>query len=252
MKLCSVCDETDIVTLTSEIDITGKDFSITCLENENCPSEYCSIQGSGGHRLFSGAPQKANFDSIQFRNGEGADGGAFHLTGGATNFNSCGFLNNKATAGDGGALYVSGSSTKVTLTGTGESTYNGATYGAFLLATNGASIVIDSVGAVDSLGGISLNIAEQSGGLLAAMGGSNVTLQNMEVRCGNQAKNGGDYFFIQNDASVECQAVTFQVLATSTVDEQPPPFYSEAGIIGNSPTCKASTQVGEKICKRQN
>lgn len=249
-KLCGACDATDIVSLSSEIDISGASFSITCLENDNCnPPTTCMIEGAGGHRLFGGSPVSALFDSIRFSRGEAGEGGAFQLTGGTTQFSNCEFNYNKAAAGDGGALFVSGSSTAVTLTGTTSTAYNTATaYGGFLLATEGATVVIE--GTDDSPTGITWNTAEESGGLLAAKDGATVEIRNMIVECGNQAKNGGDYLSISDSASVKCENVGFQVLATSEQGEVPALFNSTSGMIGNSNSCKSSEQVGELSCKR--
>lgn len=250
-KLCQVCESSDIVTLSSEIDISGKNFSLSCLPNDKCyTTNACAIEGTigVGSRLFSGEPTLAKFDTLQFRNGEADEGGAFHLTGGTTEFDKCEFNYNTATAGDGGALYVAGGSTTVTLRKTGETTFNSASsQGGFLLATDNATVILDSTKDI----GISWSSAGDTGGFVAALNGATVEVRSMQIECGKQAQNGGDYFFVADDATVECENVTFQVLASDTADVPPPLFNTTSGIVGNSVSCKSSPQVGGLVCKRQ-
>lgn len=250
--LCQMCQESDIVKLTSEIDITGKSFEVNCLPNDHCiPSEKCVIQSANGdHRLFSGAPVSAKFSEIGFSyNQQDGDGGVFSLTGGSTTLEKCGFRYNTAT--NGGALFVSGANTRVTLIDTAESNANRATQdGGFLVATDGSTVVLDGTDP-DSIGGIGSNWADDQGGFVVAKNGALVELRNMVVQCGNQATDGGDYLYIEDGAFVRCQNVEFDLLATSTMGEVPPPFNSTKGIIGSSDSCKGSKQVGDQPkCKR--
>lgn len=250
--LCQMCQESDIVKLASEIDITGKSFAVDCLPNDHCvPSEKCVIQSANGdHRLFSGAPISAKFTEIGFiQNQQDGDGGAFHLTGGSTTFHECGFRSNTAT--NGGALFVSGADAQVTLINTAESTANRATQdGGFLVATDGAMVVLDGTDP-DSIVGIGSSSADDQGGFVVAKSSALVELRNMAVQCGNQAANGGDYLSIEDGSFVRCQNVEFDILATSTRDEVPPLFNSTKGIIGSSDSCKGSQQLGgHPKCKR--
>jgi predicted outer membrane repeat protein len=88
------------LTLTSDIDITGKEFTLSC----HGAGEPCSVSGGKSTRLFRGGPTSAVFDGVTFEDAVGDQGAAFYIVGGSVVMTNCIFQNNVGILG--GAVYV--------------------------------------------------------------------------------------------------------------------------------------------------
>lgn len=97
------------ITLTSEIDLTGKTFELECFnatasKKSSSNDKPCRINGRRQTRLFRGGPTFAGFNGIHFTEGESPAGSIFYVIGGTVALTDC-ILSNSSAA-DGGAIFV--------------------------------------------------------------------------------------------------------------------------------------------------
>jgi predicted outer membrane repeat protein len=220
-----ICLETTI-TIQREIDITGKNFSITCARPKIDRGtdvtdksfgtvfprgDICKILGSGNHRLFHGSPTNASIQSVHIENGSASEGGVALLTGGWARFDRCLMSQNRATGnggairitggtveimgwfyynsavGDGGAISASGSSTNVTMR-------------AFAAANNSAT----NGGTVSVVDGAQVRVSGNYFGNSAKVNGGVVYIRNATVNAsvlgsvGNSAGSNGGSLYVKN------------------------------------------------------
>lgn len=158
----SICTDTEF-TVSTEIDITGKTFSIGC---DSLTSPFCTISGASKTRLFVGSPTLANFFDVTFANGKATagDGGLVLLTGGKSVFFICRFEKGE-TNSNGGAIGITG----------GENRFDSCAFswnraglnGGAISVTGGNNVVVKIIG-----GGISYNTAGMNGGAISVMDGN--------------------------------------------------------------------------------
>jgi hypothetical protein len=208
-----ICVDTNIK-LTREIDITGKNFTITCTEyTVSDRRSSCKIVGRGGHRLFKGSPTNATFLQIELENGSAEEGGIALLTGGLTRFEggriSMGRasrdggairitggtlllfteLSANAASGNGGAVCASGSSTNVMIDSTIESEWGANT------ATNGGAVSVVDGAQVQGGGRFSYNIARENGGAFYIR---NTTVNMWIASSDNKAGSKGGSLYVKS------------------------------------------------------
>jgi predicted outer membrane repeat protein len=211
----NICINTTI-TVSREIDITGKNFTIGC--DYACPEDpdiscdnnwNCSITGTGSNRLFSGSPVDANFKLIDFSKGSADNGGVASLTGGATFFSICRFSENKATA-NGGAIFASGSSALLSL---------GFDFCVFFdnkATANGGAIFASGSSTLLSFGcDFFDNKATANGGAIFASGSSTLLSFEYSLLGDNLANNGGAVY-IADGATLEDTSATYHRNTAST------------------------------------
>lgn len=118
--------------LEAPINITGKSFTLKCIR-----PEQCVIEGVRSN-VFVGAPKNARFVFLSVEFGEGAIGGAMHLTGGKARFTNLYMYGHEASV-TGGAIHLEGPDTVLTTTGTIFKNNNVTGNGGAISLANGAT-----------------------------------------------------------------------------------------------------------------
>ena len=185
IPLIPICAGTEIQ-ITREIDITGKNFVLSCQTEDG----DCRLSGGGNNRLFHGAPTFASFFDLTLSNGAADTGAIISLAGGTASIAGS-VLRDSVAASNGGAIAIAGDATLVTILNCTLSS-NQAVSG------HGGAIYMNATGAILQFTGTDAswivgNTAGENGGAISAVGSNNVvnTRQTLMINNRAAAGNGG-------------------------------------------------------------